>query len=238
MNQNKNTFHDDLPKAVIFDMDGVLADTEPLHGECFVRAFASFGILTTPEDYRQAVTISGSSVRDYFLRLGGDPSDWDRVKGLKDSYLEQMIADRDVLMPGIRRLLDALRSHGIRTAVATSARRRSLDIILGQYRLHECFDALVTKDDAGTEKPDPQLYLVAAQKLNVNPKDCVAIEDSPKGITAASRAGMKCIAVITPSTADADLSMADLVVESLEAIDLEVLRKVVKSSRRNGPSNS
>ncbi|MDH7602355.1 MAG: HAD family phosphatase [Armatimonadota bacterium] len=230
-----NALQKDLPDAVIFDMDGVLADTEPLHGECFVRAFASFGILTTLEDYRQAVTLGGSTVRDYFLRLGGDPSDWDRVKGLKDSYLEQMIARKDVLTPGTKNLLQVLRSSGIKTAVATSARRRSLDIILTPYGLHEYFDVLVTKDDTGTEKPDPQLYLIAAQKLNVDPQNCVAIEDSPRGIIAAVRAGMRCIAVPTPSTADADFSMADLVVPSLEAIDFEVLRRVMRRERNDKP---
>jgi HAD superfamily hydrolase (TIGR01509 family) len=225
-----------LPKAVIFDMDGVLADTEPIHGECFVRAFASFGIFTTLEDYRQAVTLGGSTVRSFFLRLGGDPSDWDRVKGLKDSYLQQMVAERDVIMPGTKRLLETLRNANIKTAIATSARRRSLQIILGPTELLEYFDVIVTKDDAESEKPDPLLYIIAAQKLGIDPKYCVAIEDSPRGVLAAVRAGMKCIAVPTKSTADADFSQADLVIPSLEHVTLEVLRSLFSEDATNRSS--
>ncbi|MGQ9456105.1 MAG: HAD family hydrolase [Armatimonadota bacterium] len=222
-----------LLKAVIFDMDGVLTDTEPLHGECFVRAFASFGIFTTLEEYRQAVTLGGSTVRDYFLKLGGDPSDWDRVKGLKDSYLEQMIAERNILMPGTTKLLETLRKNGIKTAIATSARRRSLEIILGPYNLYEYFDAIVTKDDTEVEKPDPRLYLIAAERLGVDPGNCVAIEDSPRGILAAMRAGMLCIAIPTPSTAEGDFSQASMIISSLEDITIDVLRILVEHKKQS-----
>jgi len=216
-----------LPAAVIFDMDGVLADTEPLHGECFVRAFAGFGIEATLEEYRQAVTIGGLTVRDYFLSLDGDPSDWDRVKAIKDAALQEAIKERQALLPGVLRLLDALRSARIPTAIATSARRKSLDIVIDRLGLRSYFDITVTKDEAEAEKPDPGLYLMAAERLGVDPKDCVAIEDSPRGVIAATRAGMKCIAVPTPSTADGDFSPATLVVRSLEDIDLKTLRNLL-----------
>ena len=211
------------PGAVIFDMDGVLADTEPLHGECFIRAFAGFGIETTLEQYRQAVTLGGSTVRDYFLTLGGDPSDWDRVKAIKDASLLEVIDQKQALLPGVMRLLNLLRSAGIPTAIATSARRISLDIVIDCLGLRPYFDVTVTKDEAEAEKPDPGLYLMAAERLGLDPNDCVAIEDSPRGVVAATRAGMKCIAVPTPSTADGDFSPATLIVRSLEDIDIETL---------------
>jgi len=210
-------------------MDGVLADTEPLHGACFIRAFGGFGIFTTLEEYRQAITLGGSTVRDYFLKLGGDPSDWDRVKGIKDACMQEIVAEHDALMPGVIMLLDLLRSAGIRTAVATSARRRSLDIIIDRYGLRAYFDATVTKDDADAEKPDPTSFLLAAQRLGADPGDCVALEDSPRGVLAAARAGMKCIAIPTPSTADGDFAPATLVVESLEEIDLKTLRGLFRA---------
>ena len=216
----------ELPAAVIFDMDGVLADTEPLHGKCFVRAFAGFGIETTPEEYRQAVTIGGSTVRDYFLSLGGDPSDWDRVKGIKDAFMEEAVEHGEALMPGVVPLLDLLRSAGIPVGLATSARRRSLDIIIDRLGLRPYFDVTVTKDEAQAEKPDPEIYLTAAQRLGVDPAGCVAIEDSPRGVLAAVRAGMKCVAVPTRSTADGDFSAATLVVRSLEEVDLDTLRRI------------
>ncbi len=225
--QNAAPKHSAAPAAVIFDMDGVLADTEPLHGECFVRAFAGFGIFTTLEDYRKAVTLGGSTVRDYYITLGGDPSDWDRVKDVKDSFMEEIVAGKDALMPGVVGLLELLRSAGIATAVATSARRRSLDIIIDRHGLRRYFHVIVTKDEAEAEKPNPRLYLIAAERLGVDPKDCIAIEDSPRGVIAAARAGMKCVAVPTASTAEGDFSPATLVVRSLEEIDLDALRSLL-----------
>lgn len=212
------------PEAVIFDMDGVLADTEPLHGRCFVRAFAHMGIHIEFEDYRRAVTIGGSPVRDLYLSLGGDPAEWDHVKSVKDQALKAELADQIGPLPGVRALIDLLRGSGIRTGLATSARRRSMQLVLDRLDMWSCFDAFATKDEVDAEKPDPAVFLLAASLLRVEPTACVVIEDSPRGVLAANRAGMKCVAVPTPSTADGDFSTADLVVDSLEDVSTATLR--------------
>ena len=216
-----------MPQAVIFDMDGVLADTEPLHGKSFVQAFGKLGIRTTLERYRQAVTLAGSTVRDYYLSLGGQESTWERIKQIKDKLITALIESDGVLMPGAVDLLRLLKGASIPTAVATSARRASLEIVLDKFELWPYFDAFATKDDVEAEKPDPAVFLLAAEKLAVDPAACIVVEDSPRGVLAAHRAGMKCIAVPTPSTADGDFSLADVVVDSLEAVNLEALRGLI-----------
>lgn len=220
----------DLPVAVIFDMDGVLADTEPLHGRCFVRAFAQVGIHIQFEDYRQAVTIGGSPVRDLYLSLGGDLADWDHVKSVKDRALQAELADHIGPLPGVRTLIDLLRGSGVRVGLATSARRRSMQLVLDRLGMWSCFDVFATKDEVDVEKPNPAVFLLAASLLRVDPARCVVIEDSPRGVLAANRAGMKCLAVPTPSTADGDFSLADLVVDSLEAVSLDTLRALFADS--------
>jgi HAD superfamily hydrolase (TIGR01509 family) len=222
--------HNSLPSAVIFDMDGVLADTEPLHGACFVEAFGRFGLSVTLEDYRQAVTLGGSTVRDYFARLGGNLSDWETVKAIKDKLLSTAVDGSVQPMPGALDLLRELRSRQVPTALATSARRTSLQIIMDHLDFWDCFSEFVTKDEAQEEKPDPEIFLIAAKKLGVRPEDCVVIEDSPRGLLAADRAGMKCIAVPTPSTADGDFSLAAVVAGSLREVNLELIRSVFRNS--------
>ena len=215
-----------MPQAVIFDMDGVLADTEPLHGKCFIQAFRELGIHTDLERYRQAVTLGGSPVKDYYVSLGGEESTWQRIKQIKDALMTESTEKDGVLMPGAVDLLRLLKGASIPTAVATSARRKSLEIVLDRFELWPYFDAFATKDDADEEKPDPAVFLLAAERLGVDPAACVVVEDSPRGVVAAHRAGMKCIAVPTPSTADGDFSLADVVVNSLEDVDLDTLHRL------------
>ena len=215
-----------MPQAVIFDMDGVLADTEPLHGKCFIQAFRELGIHTTLERHRQAVTLGGSPVRDYYVRLGGEESTWRRIKQIKDKLITALVETDGVLMPGAVDLLRVLKGASIPTGVATSARRKSLEIVLNRFHLWPYFDAFATKDDVDEEKPDPAVFLLAAERLGARPAACVVVEDSPRGVLAAHRAGMKCIAVPTPSTADGDFSLADVVVDSLEDVNLETLHRL------------
>lgn len=215
--------HKTGPSAVIFDMDGVLTDTEPFHGECFRRAFLEMSVHTTLEGYRQAVTLGGSTVKNYFCSLGGDVSRWEQIKACKDAALIDVIREKGALMPGVIELLDLLDSLGIRKAIATSARLRSLEIILEPFNIIRRFDVVVTKEEVPAEKPHPGGFLLAAQRLGFEPDQCVVIEDSPRGVIAAHRAGMKCIAVPTPSTCDGDFSLATLVLESLEEVKAETL---------------
>lgn len=216
------------PSAVIFDMDGVLTDTEPLHGECFSRAFKEMAVHITLEDYRRAVTIGGSTVKNYFSSLGGDVSAWEQIKALKDAALVEVIQEKGRLMPGVIEILDLLDSLGIRKAIATSARRKSLEIILDPFDLIRRFDVVVTKEEVPAEKPHPGGFLLAAEKLGVDPAECVVIEDSPRGVLAAHRAGMKCIAIPTTSTYDGDFTLATLVIESLLDLDTNALNQLIE----------
>lgn len=219
-----------LPKAVIFDMDGVLADTEPVHGRAFVRAFAGVGIRIDFEDYRRGVTLGGNTVRDLFVSLGGNLEMWEKVKSIKDREMQATLAlDGVKPLPGVRRLIEDLRRSDIRVALATSARSRSMQLVLDRLDMWSCFDAFATKDDVEVEKPDPAVFLHAASLLRVKPAECAVIEDSPRGVLAAKRAGMKCVAVPTPSTADGDFSLADAVVNSLECVSAASLARLFSS---------
>lgn len=212
-----------LPTAAIFDMDGVLVDTEPLHGEAFINAFNEYGLNLTIQDYRRMVTLSGINTKTLYLSLGGNLCEWDSVIETKHQIFKSMLEQKGYLLPGVIELLRSLHNAKIPTAIATSARRRSLDIITNQFNLQQYFDKTISYEDVQADKPNPDAYLFAAEQLNVEPFGCVVFEDSPRGVLAAHRAGMKCIAIPNSSTADGDFSLATVVVKSLKDVSLKAI---------------
>ena len=215
-----------LPAAVIFDMDGLLVDTEPMHGESYVRTFAHFGLKLSVEEYRQAVTIGGMSVLNLYLSHGGDESRWQEVSVQKSKCFKCIFEKNGALMPGVLNLLDSLRQAHIPTAIATSSGRSSLKTIMDKFDIQPFFDHLITWRDVETSKPDPDAFIEAARRMDARCEDCIVLEDSPRGVLAAHRAGMKCIAVPTSSTADGDFSLATVVVNSLEDVTIESIRQL------------
>lgn len=215
-----------LPAAVIWDMDGVLADTEPLHAETYVRIFGDMGLDLTIEQYRRMVTMGEMSVKDVYLKIGGDPGLWDEAMEKKGALIKDLLERSGEMRPGVLSLLKSLKKNKVPTALATSAGKRSVGIILDRFDLWGYFDEIVVWQDVQASKPAPDAYIIAARKLGVKPKDCVALEDSPRGVLAAIRAGMKCIAIPTPSTDDGDFSQATLVVKSLEDVNIETLSEL------------
>ncbi|MFN8207557.1 MAG: HAD family phosphatase [Bacteroidales bacterium] len=180
-------------QAIIFDMDGVLVDSEPLHYEADSEVFRELGIQVSKED------------RDTFLGKGPEGV----LAFLKNKYrltqsLEELInLDNQVRfryfqnhtpppMPGLRSLLDELHQEGIPMAVATSSVRLLVEYLLGNLGLSGYFQHIVCGDDVPKTKPDPALFLLAAAKLGMLPSSCLVIEDSPNGFLAARAAGMKC----------------------------------------------
>lgn len=213
-----------LPSAVIFDMDGVLVDSEPVHTACYCQAFTEAGFPITTEQYRQNVTIGHFTCKKLFLTVGGNMERWPEVRNRKFELTNEMMHDRVRLMPGITELLETLQSERIPTALATSSGINSLEAVMGRFDLRPYFRHIVTSEDVKAVKPEPDGYIFAAGKLGVPCHECVAIEDSPRGVLAAHRAGMKCIAVPTSTTFDGDFGPANLVVKSLEEVSIDMLR--------------
>ena len=213
-------------------MDGLLVDTEHLHGECWVRVLTRLGFSLTREEFRQRVTMGGMSIVDLFLSVGGDPAYWEANNAAlvteKNEHLRPMIDSDDVLLPGVVECLSTMRDAGLPIGLATSAGRGSLDLVMDRFALRSFFDVTVTWQDVQASKPNPAAFLLAAERLGVQPTGCIAFEDSPRGILAAHRAGMKCIAVPNDSTRDGDFTLATLVVSSLEEIGLSTLRALAR----------
>ncbi|MCL5104590.1 MAG: HAD-IA family hydrolase [Armatimonadetes bacterium] len=215
-----------LPAAVIFDMDGVLIDSEPLHAESYVQAFTEMGLAITLDDYNREVSIGHLSVSELYAAVGGDMTYWHDVSARKAVLTKELMSQKGALLPGVITLLESLNDAGIPTALATSAGKRSLGIFMEKFDLRSYFEHILTWEDVNAIKPDPKAYIVSAERLGVRPEHCAVLEDSPRGVLAARRAGMKCIAIPNDSTRHGDFSPASLVVGSLEEVSLQLIRSL------------
>lgn len=183
-------------KAIIFDMDGVLLDTESVSFTCWTRAGEEWGLSDAPEAYRLCV---GSNVNDMMTmlheRYGADfdaPAFYARTGELFHIIeAEQGLS----LMPHVRECLDALKAAGYRLAVASSTRSEAVHRQLAAAGIIGYFETITCGDTVEHSKPAPDIYLKACRSLALTPADCVAVEDSPNGVRAATAAGMRCIMV-------------------------------------------
>ena len=208
------------PDAVVFDMDGVLIDSEPVHYESTVRLFSDQLGMTLKESVNNEFL--GSTDRHMFEvlkeRYNLEPSVEELVSRRKAIYMAIVEKDGLPWRPGIRELIAALATSGYRLAVASSGLRRIVEHTLTEGNISHHFETVVTGDDIRNPKPAPDIYLKAAQQLDLPPEQCVAIEDSNFGVRAAHAAGMHVIASPCSSTVGMDFSSADLILESAREI--------------------
>lgn len=213
-----------MPSAVIFDMDGVLVDSEPIHTEGYVRTFNEMGLKLDNEGYRQSVILGNAGVRNLYTSIGGDMKLWPDVCKRKASILRELVQKHGRLMPGVIQLLETLKREEISTVLATSASKKSFSIMMEKFDLTGFFDHIITWEDVNAIKPDPAVFILAAERLGAKREECVIFEDSPRGVLAAHRAGIKCIAVPNFSTSGGDFTHASMIVNSLTEVTIEMLR--------------
>lgn len=178
-------------KAILFDMDGVIFDTERIYLEDWTKVFEMYGYKMIKEIYISVMGTGREAVKKTFKNQFGQDLPIDKMYIDKDALLFEAIENNKIpLKNGAIEILDFLRDNGYKIALATSAKRERLEKQLQGACIKEKFDAIVCGDDVSNSKPNPEIFLKAAQKLLVEPKDCIVIEDSPAGIKAAYNAGM------------------------------------------------
>lgn len=206
-------------RAVIFDMDGVLVDSEPVHFESTVRVMAEFGLPFTDADNRHFI---GSTDRVMFNSLIAQHGLTDSIDKLierrKAIYLESIQNGALVWREGIRDLVAELASRQHTLAVASSGLKQIIEYTLDRGAIRQLFGAVVSADDIPVPKPSPEIYLEAARRIGVDPALCAAIEDTDVGVRAAKNAGMFAIAFPTATTASMNFDPADAMAGSATQI--------------------
>ncbi len=215
--------------AMIFDVDGVIADTEALNANASVMTFRElYGTEVQAEDFRPFVgTGDERYVEGVAEKYGVRIDTAAAVQRRKENFFKLLANEPLPAMPGVIKLVQAARdADDVRVAIATSGNKdKQFPVIEGTGLKLEWFDAVITGDQVTRKKPHPQIYLVTAERLRVAPERCIVFEDAPAGVASAKAAGMKCIAVTSSAEAE-KLQEADLVVDSLATLSLDGLRQM------------
>jgi HAD superfamily hydrolase (TIGR01509 family) len=212
-----------LIRALIFDFDGLILDTEGPIYRSWQEVYAAYGVALPFDMWVKTVGSSNQAFHpQHYLeeQIGHELS-----RAVLDRRIErrvELVLAQPVL-PGVADLVEAGRAAGLKLGVASSSSRDWVSGHLERLGIRDRFGCLCTRDDVEQVKPEPDLYLAALECLVVAAAEAVAIEDSPNGITAAKRAGLRCVAVPNPITFGLDLSQADLRLDSLAGVTLSDL---------------
>lgn len=200
-------------RAFIFDMDGTLVDNMRFHTKAWGKMLAENGVEMDAHDF--LVKTAGKTNREILPTVFGDISD-KRVEELgkrKETLYREYFLPHRKTVDGVVEFLEAARNFGVKMAVATAAPIGNVEFILDGLDLRKYFQAVVTAADVSRGKPDPEIFLKSAEKLNVEPKNCLVFEDAIGGFEAAHRAGMKSVGIATVNSIE-DILRRDSVVEA------------------------
>lgn len=213
-------------RTVIFDMDGVIIDTEPIHHHAFFTQFAELGITVSDALY---ASFLGSSTRNVFQQLKrefGLPQEVDELlRRKRELFTQAFDTDADLdLLPGVRALIEDIQRHGIQLVLASSASKATIARVFDRFGLGPYFSHRVSGEDFAQSKPNPEIFVHAASLAQTPVAECIVIEDSANGVAAAKAAGIYCIGYASPHSAGQDLRLADRVVgdfSELSAADIQ-----------------
>jgi len=220
-----------MNKGVIYDLDGVLADTAELHFRCWVTALAEREI---PLDRQTFDRVFGMNNRDTLTDLLGrppEPFELETISGRKEEIFRMEAQWLVRPMPGALTLLEELEEAGWLQAVASSAPKANMDLLLAILGARNRFQAILSGEELETGKPDPTLFLRVAKALQLSPDRCVVVEDVPAGVEAAHKAGMSCIVVATTRPRDvlAKVTSSTLLFDDLTQVKEENFSKLINS---------
>ena len=212
-------------KAIIFDMDGVLVDSEPFILEAATQMLAEHGLTAQQEDFKPFVGAGedrfvGGPAEKYGLTL-----DIPAAKARTYAIYDEITRGHLEPLSGVRDFIAAARAMGLRLAVASSADRIKIGINLREIGIDPgSFDAIVSGEDVENKKPSPDIFLVAAERLGALPAECIVVEDAVTGVAAAKAAGMRCLALTTSFTPD-QLAGADWIARDLSSVTPDAFSK-------------
>jgi HAD superfamily hydrolase (TIGR01509 family) len=214
-------------KAVLFDMDGVIVDTEPLHRKAYYKTFEDLGIVVSDELYASFTGASTKKVCKTLIEEFNLEITHEGIAEIKRSYFKHYFdTDPDFdLLPGVRELIVHYYEHGIKLILASSASLNTINWVFDKFELEQYFSGKISGAELAESKPHPEIFIKAAEIASEPKENCMVIEDSTNGILAANRAGIFCAAYRSQHSALQDYKLADVLVSDFSELQLQKLQK-------------
>ncbi len=213
--------------TIIFDMDGVIIDSEPIHQQLEFEMFAELGLHISEEEHKDYI---GTSAIDMWTKIGERHNLTKSPKELllygRKKYWKSLDEGKVPLVEGALDLINIFYENKFLIQVASSATRPTVDKVLEHFSLGKYFKYRIGGDEVSKSKPEPEIFLKAAQQSGSDPENCLVIEDSGNGVTAAKSAGMFCIGYENSGTGKQNLAHADVLVKNLNEIDLVTIKSI------------
>ena len=208
-------------EAVIFDMDGVLVNSEPFYVEVEQQNFHQLGLFISAEEHQTYQGAATDRMWQLIKEKHGVSQSVDELVEMTHTLVTPYFQSLEKIdpMPGVEKLIKKLKENGVPLALASSSYADVIEIILQKTGLKNKFKVVVDSKMAGSSKPEPDIFLLAAEKLEVQPEKCLVIEDSTNGIAAAKTARMYCIAFAGPGSELQDQSQADWIIENFDEVE-------------------
>jgi HAD superfamily hydrolase (TIGR01509 family) len=214
-------------EAVLFDMDGVIIDSEPLWSEAEKQLLARRKLGYSPELKEVLMGRGSRESVGHLIEFYNLSESVDDVIAERNQLIAKLFREFLQPIPPALDLIRSLRDAGIKTALASSSPKHLIELVMDKLRIAHLFDLILSGEQVVRGKPAPDIYLRAARELGVVPNHCVVVEDAPSGVAAAKSAGMRCLAIST-SVGESALAAADWVVGGLAGIDLLMLHELLR----------
>jgi HAD superfamily hydrolase (TIGR01509 family) len=212
-------------KAVIFDLDGVLIDSEPFHLVVNKKIFVDLDIVLSEEDYQGFIGTTHKYMWSTIKKKYGLPQSVPELVNMQVGGNINYIRDEKIVaIQGVTDLLSELKKENIKIGIASSSPTEVIELVIKKLNISEYFSAIVGGEKIEKGKPAPDIFFEAAKWLNTKPENCVVIEDSENGVKAAKAAGMKCVGFRNPNTGKQNLKKADLIVDKYSSLKISILR--------------
>jgi beta-phosphoglucomutase family hydrolase len=210
-------------KAVIFDMDGVIAETERAHIEAEKQTMLKHGVRISEDELHEYTGTTAKMMFTDLINKYNLDTTFEEIFREKEGVLDKMLEEDIQPAKGVIDLLLLLKKKKIKLAVASSSHRKMIEHVLKKLMIIDLFDSIIGAEDINRSKPNPEIFLLSAKRLDVAPEECWVVEDSKFGVEAAKKAGMKCLGYANPSSGKQDLSKADLIVHDFRRLDVNKL---------------
>lgn len=214
-------------KAVLFDMDGVIVDTEPLHRKAYFKMFDDLGIVVSEELYTSFTGSSTKKVCTTLIEKFGLQESHEELAAIKRGYFKHFFdTDSDFeLLPGVKNLIENYYENGLKLILASSAHMNTINWVFEKFGLEEYFTGKISGADLNESKPHPEIFIVAAEMAGEPKENCMVIEDSTNGIQAAFSAGIFCVAYQSAHSTNQIYDKASLLVSDFSDIEFEKIGK-------------